>query len=238
MNKDPFRKTVYGKNASRKKSIVVFLLVAVLLVSMVGMASAVSQNWYLKTNDPEVSGANYEMHKASGYGPAGSVAVASGVSKIWSADEASAVDVSFGIGEWTGNFDFTNGPNGYLNAGETITLAIGYLDADGDFHSAATQVAEGGKSSIWPVSMTPSSDFTVPAGNYLALKVSITGDVDGVYIDTHENYEGVSASHVTSPPESDPYPVPEFSTLVLLSAGLLALAGFVVYSRRRNNKPK
>ena len=218
-----------------KKNIVVCLLAAVLLVSMVGMASAGSQDWYLKSNDPEVSGANYEMHKASGFGPAGSVAVASGVSKIWSADEAASVDVSFGTGEWSGTIDFTNGNAGYLNTGETITLAIGYLDGDGTFHSAATHVANGPTSSVWPVSMTPGSDFTVPAGNYLALEVSITGGGDGVEIDTHNTGEGDSASWITSPECGNDYPVPELPTIILMSIGLLALLGYVRY-RRRNDK--
>jgi len=40
-------------------------------------------------------------------------------------------------------------------------------------------------------------------------------------------------STLTSPPDSPAYPVPELSTLILFSTGLLALAGYVLLTKRR-----
>lgn len=41
------------------------------------------------------------------------------------------------------------------------------------------------------------------------------------------------SSSLTSPSSSPAYPVPELSTLILFSTGLLTLAGYVVLTKRR-----
>jgi len=71
------------------------------------------------------------------------------------------------------------------------------------------------------------SAFTVPKGQWLAFRVTNNADKDFKIVTKD------GSSYVSSP-ETDPgYPVPELSTLVLFSTGLLALAGYIGYSRRK-----
>jgi len=205
MNKNLFRRSVYGTNALRNKCIVAFLLAAALLISMVGMASA-DQNWYL--------GANY-LHKDGG---AGGTYVAIG-EKIWRANEP----VSFGHGTWTGVIDFTDSSvGGHLDAGETITLSLGSLSPDGTFTTAASQTVSGYKSAVWPVSLTPGSHF-IPDGHYLALKLTMSSGGD-----VHVCVGG--ASYITSPPGQE---MPEFATIAIPVAAILGLLFFFNHRKRK-----
>ncbi len=70
--------------------------------------------------------------------------------------------------------------------------------------------------------------FTVPNGKYIAFKIKASGASFTVTT--------IGNSYVTWPGATPDYPVPELPTIVLMSTGLLALAGFVVYSRSRNTK--
>jgi hypothetical protein len=70
--------------------------------------------------------------------------------------------------------------------------------------------------------------FTVPTGKWVALKVASS---TGITVETAGT--GFSSWAYYEPPPD--YPVPELSTLVLFSTGLLALFGYIVY-RRRNGK--
>ena len=110
---------------------------------------------------------------------------------------------------------------------ETFTAHIGYYDGT-TFHSAG----DSGEKTI-PDGTTGLSfnfgvgSFTVPEGEWLAYKVESSS---GITVDCSD---ADSYIYFVPPPN---YPVPELNTLVLLSVGLLALAGFVLYSRRRNGK--
>ena len=76
---------------------------------------------------------------------------------------------------------------------------------------------------------TPS--FTVPKGGRFAIEVLWSGTALG-NLEIHCNPpEGISS--VTSPPTDPGYPVPELSTIVLFSMGLLLLGGYVWLRRRR-----
>ena len=224
-----------------KKGIVVCLLTATLLVSMVGMASAQDNiYWYLRSYDPGVTGADCEIYKESGYGPAGSVTITSGETKIWVANEPASVDVPFGTYKWGAALDYTDQQHGYyLDAGETITIKIGSLDPDtGDFTEAMSATEDGsgsaeeGESSTYK-EITPGLSWTVPTGHYLALKLTMSGG--SVKVDVHDTGGGNSASYIKCMGGCSEYPVPELSTIILTSAGLLALLGYVGY-RRRNDK--
>ena len=208
MNKNLFRRSVYGTNASRNKCIVAFLLAAALLISMVGMASA-DQSWYL--------GADY-LHKDGG---AGGTYVAIG-EKIWRANEPAQGDVNFGHGTWTGVIDFTDSSvGGHLDAGETITLSLGSLSG-GIFTPAASQTVSGPKSAVWPVSLTPGSHFTVPSGDYLALKLAMSGG------DVHVRVGG--SSYIASPSGQE---MPEFATIAIPVAAILGLLFFFNHRKRK-----
>ena len=215
-----------------KRGIVAFLLAAALLVSMVGMASAVNQIWLLKDSGAGACGADYEMCRGSGHGE-GYVGMTD-QSHIWSADEAVSVagGVSFGTGTWTGTLDYLGEHSGgFLDPGETMTVEIGSFDGS-TFTSAMTQI----HSPTEPkgatfVSVAPDTGFTVPQNHCLALKLTVSGTV---YVSVNGVEPG--SSYIRSPSVDPGYPVPELSTLVLLSFGLLALMGYVGLKRRNNKK--
>ena len=232
MNKQTLGK--FDQKASLKKGIVVCLLAAALLVSMVGMTSAVSQNWYFKDTGG-ATGADYEMGRGSGTGT--TFIGMNDETLIWSANEAASIaeGVSFGTGTWQGVIDYTGSEHGgFLDAGETMKVEIGSLSPTGTF-TPAMEMTETGWSAGTGIDVGPGSEFIVPQNHYLAIILTVTGYVR---VDVSDSGAGNSESWLMSPSCSDPYPVPELSTLVLLSAGLLALAGFVAYRRRRNNKSK
>ena len=209
-----------------KKSIGAFILAAVLLVSMVGMASATSQYWYLKDSGG-ATGADYEMQRTSGHGSA--YVNMTDVSYIWSSNEPTAEGVSFGTGTWTGTIDYTSGGGGFLDKGETVKVEIGSLSPGGTF-TPAMEMTDTGPKAATIVIVAPGSEFIVPKDHYLALRLTVSGTVR---VDV--NGDDPSASLIESPDVDPGYPYPELSTLVLLSFGLLVLTGYVGY-KRRNNK--
>jgi hypothetical protein len=205
-----------------KKSIVAFLLAATILISMVGMVSSdPSLKWDLDSGTPLIM---YEP----GHTETGSVTIAKDTCEVWRADQSAtpAGGVYF-IGEqWLGR----------LTTGESLLLMytadVGYSDADGN-----NFVSNGvtGSQTWYDVTYGASNfaisanGFLVPQGKYLAIEVCNTGK-DPSFTATTDG-----SSYVVWPLNEPLYPVPELSTLVLISFGLLALFGYVVY-RRRNNK--
>ena len=213
-----------------KKAVVSFLIAAVVLVSVVGTASAATQYWYLKDTGG-AGGADYEMQKGDGHG--NTHIVMTDTSKIWRANEPAELDegVCFGTETWTGIIDYTNERDGgFLDTGETMKLEIGSLSPGGAF-TPAMEMTDPGYNAATTVSVAPGSAFTVPKNHYLALRLTVTGtvhvDVDG---------GGYSSSYIKSPSNDPGYPTPELPTVVLFGTGLLALAGFVLYNRRKENK--
>ena len=197
-----------------KKGIVVFLLAAALLVSVVGTASANSITWDL---DQDLT-----MHDEA-HTETGSKAISATGNAIWKADDAAACDVYFPSRTWTGQIYRTT-----TTGDETFIAYIGYsagafTPATGD--SGTVTISAGSDHAAF--SIVDAGAFTVSDKEWLALKVY---SASGVTVKTQ------GGSYVTWPEDDPAYPYPELSTLVLLSFGLLALAGFVVYSRRRNNK--
>ena len=205
-----------------KKGIVAFLLAAAVLVSMVGTASAgPSLKWDLD------SGATLIMWEPE-HTELGSVVIANGVCKVWRADQSAtpAGGVGFPAEIWQGRLT-----TGVSLAGK-YTVEIGSSDANGaSFLSngvtgSETKYLASQGASLFDID---AKAFPVPQGKYLALKVCNTGHAAGITVTT------TGSSYVVWPQEEPDYPVPELSTLVLLSFGLLALFGYVGY-RRRNNK--
>jgi hypothetical protein len=202
-----------------KKGIVAFLLAAALLISMVGMASANSIKWDLDNNGVMYSGTHTET---------GSVTITQTNSQVWRAenDAKPAGGVYFPAEIWQGRLTTNEDLAG------KYTVDIGYSDAGGtNFNSngvtgSQTEYKSSQGASLFNID---ADGFTVPQNKYLALKVINTGDPSFTVTTTGNSY-------VVWPGETPVYPYPELPTIILMSTGLLALLGFVVYSRRRNNK--
>ena len=231
MNKQTIGK--FDQNASRKKSIVVFLLTAALLVSMVGMASASSVTWYPTDNSTSVPGvADYWMTRGERSGQTGTFHwIQSGESKLWIANESAEVDCTFcGTADWRVVLDYSGeGEGGWLDAGETLTVKIGTFNTGTGFTEKCSESQSGGEMGWMLFKTCP--EFTVLEGDYLAFQI-LMADGSAVKLD-----QSGTNTNLRSPVCGDPYPVPELPTIILMSTGLLALLGYAVY-RRRNNKLK
>ena len=187
-------------------------------MTAVPLVSAVVQTWYLSST---ASGANYVMYKGSAAGGCAVVTVPQQDYIIWIANEAATCDVTFHAGDWTG----------YLTANRQgsdnhFTVDIGEWDGT-NFISAGQY---DGYFASGTASFTISaSQFTVDEDNWLAFKLKNLGPKPG------SSQLGIRPCKcdVSSPPSSPDCPAPELSTLILLSVGLLALAGYVGLRRKK-----
>ena len=175
-----------------------------------------AQAWYLH-NDTQ-------MYKGNMSKPAGTLTIPNDGTTNWTANEAATVEVVFPAGNWTGWLTL----NKSFTVDENFTVAVGsYNTTTSIFTSAGSQnfTGESGKTAF---SLNISANgFTVPKGNYLALNVTNPpAGSDNLVIMT-----GGGNSFITSP-ETDPgYPVPELSSIILFSVGLLALAAYILRTR-------
>ncbi len=215
-----------------KKSAFVILLAAALLFLSLGMATALSQNWYmlgLSLDTPK--GANYLMQKGSGFSGAYQQ-FGPGESRIWGADEPVSVNQIDMAGPWDVHLYIYV----YSTKDVSVKVELGKLTSgDGTF-----SLAEGEEQDIggythnrwWNSTNIHPDSFPINCGESLAVRVTNNGAYD-LYVDT----SGVpnSRSYIASPASDPGYPVPELPTIVLTSMGVLLLAGFAVYRRRRRN---
>jgi hypothetical protein len=163
------------------------------------------------------------MYKENMSKPEDTVTVANDGSTIWKADEPAAVDVGFPAGNWTGKITLSK----LFASDETFTVEVGSYE-DSTFTSAGLQTCTGATDKITFSLEIPATAFDISNGNYLALNITNPSDGSGdLVIKT-----GGGNSYVTSPSSDPAYPVPELSTLILFSAGLLILAGYAYMGRR------
>jgi hypothetical protein len=194
---------------SEKMRIVLGLvLVFVALMSVFApVVNAVSQDWYLCTDLT----LNKTAPETTSYSLTG-----------WSEWEAEPAQSNLTIseGEWTLHLDC-----------ETPAHAEGRLFVE-----------------VWNA-----SSMVADKSKYISSSVTINLHIDGINADFKKGeslklrlnwssyeeiaqplkvYCGNSKTKLSSPPTDPGYPIPELSTLVLSSVGLLALAGYVAYRRR------
>jgi hypothetical protein len=172
--------------------------------------------WYLH-NDTK-------MYKGNMSKPEDTLTILDGSSINWTANEAATVDVEFPADYWTGWLKL----NTPFAATENFTVAVGsYNTTTSNFTSAGTQEFTGDDSKTAFSLNISANEFTVPKNNSLALNVTNppAGSADLVIM------TGGGSSFITSP-ETDPgYPIPELSSIILFSVGLLALAAYILRTR-------
>jgi len=221
-----------------KRSVSVIVVAILLLVSLVSMASAASQTWYLiKVESGVPSPATYQMHKDSGNGATPHPEIATGNSLIWAADQSVAADSIDMAATWRVEVhSFVDDAD--ADKPTKMEVHIGRIRG-GSFTSIGTAVntnSGGSYNRVWGADIAI-SDFPLTSGDYLACEIENTGTAStyaNVFIDTTGDPD--SPTYITYPYDDPDYPVPELSTLLLTSLGVLMLGGFVVYSRRRNTK--
>ncbi|RCV64849.1 hypothetical protein C5S53_06715 [Methanophagales archaeon] len=213
-----------------KRSTFVIVAALALLASMVGMASAAaSQTWYF-TNAPSEAGLHYEMHKGSGSGTA-DVSVLSNKHRYWNA-QAVAVDSIDMHGQWHVNIDYR--VPGHASDDSTIEVEIGLWSDHFESKGTHEATATGGSVNRNLNANININSFDMSSGDYLLLRVNNKNSYN-IAVNT-TSVSGNSPSYLSSPSTDPGYPVPELSTLLLTGMGALMLGGFVIYSRRRNNK--
>jgi hypothetical protein len=125
-----------------------------------------------------------------------------------------------GAGTWTQSLDYDAPCDGYLYIG------VG-KDEDSTILGWVSPGISEGSHSITPAISGDSMEFDTGEHLMLALKwYPVSGSPDLVVTFG-------SGTKLASPSTDPGYPVPELSSLILFSVGLLALAGYVVYRRRK-----
>jgi len=231
-----------------KKAVVSFLIAAVVLVSVVGTASAASQEWYLR--DPDYGGqvvndgfkhsCDRTMSKTPGsVSRDEAIRYHGGEWEVawWYAEEPAECNLSFGSGNWKAFVDYEN--NG--NYTETLYIQIFKVDTEGNAVALteeyqATGLTTGGLDSA-SYTLTSTADNSIKKGERFAVRFRWDKDSKDFLEIQYDNVKATNRSTRILSPETEPgYPTPELPTLVLFGTGLLALAGFVLYNRRKENK--
>lgn len=153
----------------------------------------------------------------------------------WYAENAAQVNLSFGENNWILYVDHetvdANTSTGTLYAdvyklnssGNILThLAGGSISPKEDASNSTITCIDDGSTT---------QDFNT--SEWLALRVNWScPDYSDEKLRIYY-YKGDKLSNLTSPSTDPGYPVPELSTLILFSTGLIALAGYVLLTKRR-----
>ena len=212
------------------KTAVGLCLALMLLFSMTTLALAATgvQQWYL---DSVSSSAGYEMEKKDGPGDdgqSGSVTIDPGNSTIWLADQAAVSDVTFPGGSW---YIYVNTDSDWGTDGNLCEAKVGGWDTIGGWYDIPATIGTlyfAGNIVIVEYQADPA---TIYQGDYLALEIKNNDSV------THLIYtDGASALRS---PDTDPgYPVAEAVSGALLGLGLVGLAGYAGWKRRKASTQK
>lgn len=227
----PKRCDTYGGGIRRRRRAFAGLAIALVLVSMTGAASA--ESWYLTAryvDEGEWQNVYYmyeynETHPTTG-SACNNIAIPDpGDPLIWISNESAQVNVTFPPTCWNitiafaviklDNLSFSIGS--YHNETDTFTpVNTTYIDPapNGNDVNVSIEIC--------------TDSFTINEGDYLAFNLvdaDLNTSGDAITVD-------VCYSTVTYPPDGPDWPIPELSTLVLMSAGLLALFGYIRYRKR------
>ena len=218
--------------------ILVLVMVVLVMVQVVGAAGEVT--WYWKDTNAAFShptAANYKFHKLMDKTePTGTtdytVTLGPSESAWWYTDEAAECDLTFPAGKWAVRYwAEASGDDGK----HPVYARLYVVHTDG----SATKIIEK-YSWLAPEdglvektrTLSPSS-IDVNTGERLAIQIEWYHTADlGDTLTIHYNHNDYK-SRLISPSSSPVCPVPELSTLVLLSIGLITLAGYVLLTRRR-----
>ena len=221
-------------------------LIGILVLGMLVLASVQvvgaqgAQTWYFTGDDasaPTYSGADYNKIMTKGVeGGDDKITLAPGKRVWFYADQVAVCDVTFPAGSWD-TVCWVKALNS-KDLGKRVYIRLQGIDSEGNKISGSHGYAErwstiktpGGLEEI-SKALNPES-FTIPEGGRFAVEVLWSGEVGELEI--HFNPSGDPVSKTTSPSSDPGYPVPELPTIILLSTGLIALAGYVLLTKKRN----
>ena len=141
-----------------------------------------------------------KMYRADMTKSPGVVAITGGSSQIWSAEEATLANISFsGTDGWTGQVIFTSP----IANNDSFKIEIGYSSNGSDFNTGGPNatIIRDGSDSVFTY-QTNASAFTVPEGNYLALRITNNSSTN------YAVQTGGASSYCSAPNESQDYSLP------------------------------
>jgi Tfp pilus assembly protein PilV len=222
----------------------VVVLALVCVQVQVVSANPDSQSWHLLSTDYTGMKANNEPHykdifmNKTGNAEGQSAYFNSSKEVWWYAENAAECDLSFGNNDWTAYI--YHGPV-HGTAGASVkffTDVYKVNDTNGNtIHLAGgnTTIADGTASGVTVINCADdgNTEQSFTSNDRLAFRINHNSSENNrIY---YYNYsENGKFSNLTSPSSDPGYPVPELSTLILLSTGLIALAGYVLLTKRRN----
>lgn len=184
-------------------------------VTIVLLQSPSAQTWYLHSDDVMYKGVTDKTE--------GSVLIGASESNIWISDETASTDVTFASSTWTGRVAFTSAPTG----AHTFTVETGSSTDGSDFTAGGPDATLTGNGDATVFSYTTdAASFTVPNGEYLAIKIT-NNSGSGYNVTT-----GLISSYTNAPSTDPGYPIPELATIILLGSGLICLGGYLIFKRR------
>ena len=203
-----------------------------------------TQTWYL-TSENKPSGAptandslthkeDNLMHKGSGSGTGTSFYLPSNKVAWFYADTGAECGLEFGENPWEAHIRTERIEDDEV--GKNLTVEICKLDKDtGNITVLAgnrTALTAAETMHLWNLTCEyAGGNQNFSTGDWLAVRLSWDCSTDSLQI-YYKNETG-KESYIESPSTDPGYPVPELSTLILLSTGLIALAGYVLITRRR-----
>ena len=220
-----------------KKGIITIVLVAAMLVSMTGMASANTQSWRLHdiaySETPAKDGAPHGVDKLMNLssvcsGDYAEVTISS-TQPAWWYDNVAGVDSTFGDESWQAHiYHSSTGLTGNVLLGE-VWLVWDNGTMIKQLATGTGTILEGAPSTLINMLDNASTSQEFSVGQRLAFRLCTESTVFNI------KYDGTNGCSTLESPESDPgFPVPELSTIILTSTGLLALLGYIGYRRRDN----
>ena len=225
---------------------IILVLVLVSATTMQMVSAAGEQTWYLTSeakpgdaptaSDGLSHAKNNLMHKDGRTGTGTSFYLTPANPAAWFyADTGAECNLGFGEHSWKA-YIRTEGIETGDEAGTHLKVSVCKLGTGGSVTVLAEDTIELTVASAytpWEITcgdMGGLQDFT--AGDWLAVRLWWTDAPDGKNLYIYYKAETDRDSYIISPSTDPAYPVPELSTLILISTGLLILAGYAYMTRR------
>jgi len=217
------------------------IIATVLLIALCGIlcptaVADTGQTWYFTTDDapaPLAADANYNKIMTKGIEGGDSVVTLAAGERVWFyTDEVAACDVSFPPEKWTISYWIrTPSPD---ESSTRLTTKLHYMSQDG-----SEDKIKGGYNDIgyepvvihYTKELTPDDSFTVPSGGRIAVEILWSSGAKG-NLEIHCNPPGDNVSSAYYNAMSPSYPTPELPTILLLSAGIMVIGGYLWWRRR------
>lgn len=205
-----------------------------------------TQTWYLTSdgiptgasaaNDGQTHAKDNLMHKGSRMG-SGTYFDLNSTKVAWFyADTGAECGLGFGENSWEAHIR-TEGIEGDELL-HNLTVEICKLDnGTGDVTVLAShtqQLTAVGSKHLWDITCENNGSMTqdFSTGDWLAVRLSWDCTTDPLRI--HYNATAGNDSYIESPASDPGYPIPELPTIILFGVGLLVIAGYVGWWRRRD----